>query len=43
MNKLPSPVESRPDKNNIITRTEYTLNNKNEVIKTEKKIKRYNK
>ena len=41
MNKLPSPIESQPDKNNIITRTEYTLNNKNEVIKTEKKIKRY--
>ena len=41
MNKLPSPVESQPDKNNVITRTEYTLNNKNEVIKTEKKIKRY--
>ena len=41
MNKLPSPVESQPDKNNIITRTEYSLNNKNEVIKTEKKIKRY--
>ena len=41
MNKLPSNIESEPDKNNVITRTEYSLNNKNEVIKTEKKIKRY--
>lgn len=39
--ELPPPTETGPDEDNIITRTEYKLNDKNEIIKVIKKIKRY--
>ena len=39
--ELPPPTEIGPDEDNIITRTEYKLNEKNEIIKVIKKIKRY--
>jgi hypothetical protein len=39
--QLPLTTETDPDENNIITRTEYKLNEKNEIIQIVKKIKRY--
>lgn len=41
MSKLPNSFETKPDNNNIVTRTEFKLNNNNEVMKVVKKIKTY--
>ena len=38
---LPLKTETEPDENNIVTRTEYKLNEKNEIVQVVKKIKRY--
>ena len=38
---LPLTTETEPDENNIVTRTEYKLNEKNEIVQVVKKIKRY--
>ena len=39
--ELPSTIETGPDDNNIFTRTEFKFNEKNEIVKVIKKIKRY--
>lgn len=39
--KLPLTSETEPDENNIVTRTEYRLNEKNEIVQVVKKIRRY--
>ena len=41
MSKLPQSFESKPDNNNIITRTEFKKNSNDEVVKVVKKIKTY--
>ena len=38
--ELPSTIETGPDDNNIFTRTEFKFNEKNEIVKVIKKIKR---
>lgn len=39
--ELPSPTETGPDEDDIITRTEYRFNEKNKIIKVIKKFKKY--
>ena len=41
MSKLPQSFETKPDHNNIVTRTEFKKNSNDELVKVVKKIKTY--